>query len=179
MESQGSQCQGQKRTWKWQAAGKLRTGSRLGFLFFVYECFFPKALHFFHTSLVHCSIFLAHVMPLLLPSISLLDLTVSQFNSDFSGHSNSFMHLTFYHSNPQPGSFTLSTFSPPGLASTADCESTMNSLSNYWCFYSSLDYHMSTTSCSKPFAHATKSNVLLFPWCLICYITEWIKSILY
>ena len=44
------------------------------------------------------------------------------------------------------------TFSPPETESTDDCESTMNSLTaNYWCFYSSLDYHMSTTSCSKPF----------------------------
>lgn len=65
-------------------------------------------------------------------------------NSGLSGHSNSYMHLTFYCFSPQARSFILSTFCPTKLESTADCESTMNpppSIANYQCFYSSIDSH--------------------------------------
>lgn len=45
-------------------------------------------------------------------------------------------------------------------------------------FIHPLTVIMSTTSCSN-LSYTTVSNVLLFPRCSICYIIEWIKSILY
>lgn len=99
--SWGNQCQEQKRTGKWQAAEKLSTGSRLEVLFLHMNVFSQKNFTLF-ILVVPLSYSLSSWDPLVASLISLLnlDLLVSHFNHDLSGHSNAYMDLTFCHCNP-------------------------------------------------------------------------------
>lgn len=97
--------------------------AQLQSFYFLYMNVFPQSTSFFFfITFIHpLFYFLTSWDAFVVSLISLLNLVfiVSYFNSDLSGHSNAYVHLAFYHSNPHPGSFILSSFSP-GLERTAD-----------------------------------------------------------